>query len=228
VFDNVVVGVGEYESGRDALELAKTLASEDGQIALVFVERVVSAPATTGLDAERQQYGLGRLVRLRDEAHSAADVARVQAESLSKGLYDFAIERGADLIVIGASRGNQLQHMVSGEDAREVLEDPPCTVGVAPAGYSTHSNGIGTIGVAHDGSPEGERALALAKTIAAERRAALSEFDEDTVEAVRSDGPAVDLLVVPSHRHDPPDRRPERSRSERLAQNPSSPLLVVS
>jgi pimeloyl-ACP methyl ester carboxylesterase len=85
--------------------------------------------------------------------------------------------RDADLIVIGATTGKPLEHMLLRDDAREVLEDPPCAVAVAPVGYFTRSDEMSKIGVGYDGSSESERALALARKIAARCYATLSAFE---------------------------------------------------
>jgi hypothetical protein len=79
----------------------------DGRATLVYVEVLQSegeARSGAGPDAERQRFGLERLRRLRDEASVGADVARIRARSVRRGLYDFARDRVADLIVIAASR----------------------------------------------------------------------------------------------------------------------------
>jgi len=272
MFDKVVVGVDGYEAGRDALALARALVSGDGEVTLVHVEVLQRKPAPeadTRSEAERQRFGLERLGRLRDEAQIAAEVSRIQAPSARRGLHEFAANRGADLLVIGAGRHDPIAHMFLGDEAREVLDDPPCLVAVAPAGYSRHSAQIGRIGVAYDGSPESQRALALARRIAAERRATLSafeavpapvyardiwnvegeidedvekarqriaalgdvepraEFADDAGEGLRRYGASVDLLVLGSHKYRPPDRLLERSKSQRLADEPPSPLLVL-
>ena len=229
-FDSVVVGVSDYAGGRDAIELARVLGSRDGDIALVYVEYVAGdsiAEPLTGSDAERRRFGLERLARVRDDAQISAELSRVQAGSVRRGLYEIAASRGADLIVIGASRGTRLEHRFLGEDAREVLEDPPCAVAVAPVGYFTGSHGIHKVGVAGDGSPETEQALAMAQRIAAEHGATVSMLEAETVEGLRRQGASVDLLVLASHKHRPPARHLERSRSQRLAENPLSPLLVL-
>jgi nucleotide-binding universal stress UspA family protein len=57
-----------------------------------------------------------------------------------------------------------------------VLEDAPCTVAVAPAGYSTRPPVWREIGVAYDGTPGSEQALAVARGLARERAAKLSAF----------------------------------------------------
>ena len=179
MFDNVVVGVDGYSGGRDALELAETLGSDSGRITLVHVEVLQGKPppdADTGLDAERQRFGLERLERLRDRAGISADVARTRAPSTRRGLHEFAVGRAADLIVIGASGRNQVARSVLGDEVREILEEPPCAVAVAPSGYANGPAPLRSIGVAYDGSSESGQALDLARTFAAERSARLSAF----------------------------------------------------
>jgi osmotically-inducible protein OsmY/nucleotide-binding universal stress UspA family protein len=59
----------------------------------------------------------------------------------------------------------------------ELLDDPPCPVAVAPSGYSAHAAAMHRIGVGYDETPESDQALAVARELAAERRAALSAFE---------------------------------------------------
>jgi nucleotide-binding universal stress UspA family protein len=272
MFDHVVVGIEGYEPGRDAIALAKALLSGDGELALVYVEVLQSKPAPeadTRSDAEAQRFGLERLARLRDEAQIAAEVARIQAPSARHGLHDFAASRGADLLVIGAGRHDPVKHLFLGDEAREVLEASPCPVAVAPAGYARRAAAIRKIGVGYDGSPESDRALELARKLAAEQRATVSafeavaapvyardvwnvegeieedierarrriaalgevephaEFADDAVAGLRRYGASVDLLVLGAHTYRPPDRLAERSKSQRLADEPPCPLLVL-
>jgi hypothetical protein len=78
----------------------------------------------------------------------------------------------------------------------------------------------------------------VARRIAAERHATVSSFETarapghvelpgDAATALRRYGASVDLLVLGSHKHHPPDRHLERSKSQRLAEDPASPLLVL-
>jgi hypothetical protein len=53
MLDKVVVGIDDYEAGRDALELAKQLVSTGGDVRIVFVQLVVLAPGTDS-DPARQ------------------------------------------------------------------------------------------------------------------------------------------------------------------------------
>jgi nucleotide-binding universal stress UspA family protein len=272
MFDRVVIGIDAYEAGRDAIALANALLSGDAEVTLVYVEVLQgkSAPeADTRPDDEARRFGLERLARLRDEGRIAADISRIQAPSVRRGLHDFAARRDADLLVIGAGRHDPVAHMFLGDDARKLLEDPPCAVAVAPPGYARASQRIRRIGVGYHGSSESDRALALARTLTTEQRATLSAFEavrapvyardiwntegeidadverarqriaalgdveahaalaDDAVAGLRRYGASVDLLVLGAHSCRPADRLVERSTSQRLADHPPCPLLVL-
>jgi osmotically-inducible protein OsmY/nucleotide-binding universal stress UspA family protein len=180
MFENVIVGVGGYQAGRDALELANALLAREGRATLVYVELLQSegdADSGIGSDAERQRFGLERLRRLRDEAGVSAEIARVQAHSVRRGLYDVACDSAADLIVIGASEEPRPARGLPGSAVHELLEDPPCPVAVAPRGYSAHAGALQRIGVAYDETPESDQALAVARKLAAQSHASLSAYE---------------------------------------------------
>jgi len=272
MFDRVVIGINGYEAGRDAIALAKALLSGDGVVTLAYVEVLQSEPAPeadTRADEEAQRFGLERLGRLRDGAQIAAEISRIEAPSVRRGLHEFAVGQDADLLVIGPGRDDPVAHMFLGDEAREVLEDPPCPVAVAPAGYSKRPGRVRKIGVAYDGSPESDQALALARKLTVEHRATLSAFEavrapafardvwnvegeidadvekarqriaalgdveahaelvDDAVEGLKEYGASIDLLVLGAHKFRPADRLVERSKSQRLADEPPCPLLVL-
>ncbi len=272
LFDAVVVGVDEDESTRDALALAQQLLSGDGELWLVYVELVEDKPASdsgAAWHAEMREYALQRLRTLRDQACSAAYVSCVEARSIRHGLHEFAVDQRADLLVVGTSRRDEASRTFLGDGTREVLEDPPCAVAVAPAGYGARAAAIRTVGVAYDGSPGSDRALGLARRLEAELNATLSVFEavkprcgvrdvsnidgddeqdvaqarmriaalggvdphaesaEDAVDALRRFDACVDLLVVGPHRFTPLDRFLQRTTSQRLADAPTHPLLVL-
>jgi nucleotide-binding universal stress UspA family protein len=180
MFDRVVVAVNEFEAGRDALWLAKTLASGKGKLTLahVQVESGKPAPDSGAVASEaRRRDALERLAALRDESQLDAELVNAEARSVRRGLHDLAHSRHADLLVIGASRQDDIYRDLVGDDTRELLEDPPCAVAVAPVGYSEHRGPLRTIGVAYDGSPESDQALSVARQLAADRQAKLSAFD---------------------------------------------------
>ena len=180
MFDGVVVGIGGYEAGRDAIALAKVLLAGDGAVTLVYVDVLLSRPAPdadTRPDDEARRFGLERLGRLRDEGQIAAEISRIESPSVRRGLYEFAAGQGADLLVIGARRNDPVAHMFLGDEAREVLEDPPCAVAVAPIGYAERVGDFATIGVAYDGSAGSDEAVATGRKLAAGCHATLSVFE---------------------------------------------------
>ena len=179
MFDNVVVGIDNYDAGRDALELAKQLVAPDGDMLLVFVEVVMRAPGPDTdpqwqLDERRR--ALERLASVRDDANADAQLLTVQAGSVARGLHE-AVRRHGDLLVIGASRRDEFERTFVGDDTRQVLQDAPSAVAVAPTGYATRLPSLDTIGVGYDGSPASEQALTVASTLARERGAELSAFE---------------------------------------------------
>jgi nucleotide-binding universal stress UspA family protein len=179
MFDNVVVGIDNYDAGRDALELAKQLVPPDGDMLLVFVEVVTRAPGPETdpqwqLDDRRR--ALKRLASVRDDANADAHLLTVQAGSVARGLHE-AVRRHGDLLVIGASRRDEFERTFVGDDTRQVLQDAPSAVAVAPTGYATRVPALDTIGVGYDGSPASEQALTVASALARERGAELSALE---------------------------------------------------
>lgn len=178
MFDNVIVGVDDYEAGRDAVGLATRLGSGKRSLAFAYVEVVAFTPpdpAATSESADSRR-AMQRLASLADEAGVDVEVSCVQARSVASGLHELGVSRRADLLVIGASRRDEYDRAFVGDDAREVLRHAPCAVAVAPMGLATRPPIMHKIGVAYDGSSESEQALALARRLARERGAELSAF----------------------------------------------------
>ncbi|MGA9856844.1 MAG: universal stress protein [Solirubrobacteraceae bacterium] len=176
MFSNVLVGVKQFEAGRDALSLARVLASGKGNLTLAQVQ-VEPAPRSGAAGAAgRRRDALECLAALRDESQLDAEVVCCVARSVRRGLHDLARARGADLLVIVASREDEIYRDLVGDDARELLDNAPCDVAVAPVGYSARRALSRAIGVAYDRSPSSDRVLRLARTIAADRNGTLSAF----------------------------------------------------
>jgi nucleotide-binding universal stress UspA family protein len=180
MFDNVIVGADEAEAGRDAVALAQQLAAPEGQVTLAYVQ--VGAPppdsdsAPLSLAADRRPV-LEALWSLRDESHLDARVVVVETVSVAAGLHELAVRHDADLLVIGASRRDLAERTLVRDDTRAVLKNPPCPVAVAPLGYGRRPPALARIGAAYDGSPESERAVALARGLAARHGGLASAFE---------------------------------------------------
>jgi nucleotide-binding universal stress UspA family protein len=177
MYDNVVIGVGDLEGGRDALALGRQLASSERGLTLVQVQVVSRKPsADSGLvrEAQEQQRELDVLASLCDEAEMDARVASVKGLSIARGLHAFARLHRTDLLVVGASRASEVDRMLIGDDTRELLRDAPCAVAIAPVGYATPSRPLKEIAVAYDGSRDSDGALEIARGLAAESHARVS------------------------------------------------------
>ena len=180
MFEEVVVGIrGDDEAGRDAIALANELVCPQADLTLLHVHVVAVKPApdsgSVG-DAAKCRYAVERLTALAGEFAIAAEVSCVEARSVRRGLHEFASARHADLLVVSASHNDELARDFVGDDTRELLQDPPCAVAVASAGYAARA-AMRRIGVAYDGSAESEQALALARRLAVELHAELSAFE---------------------------------------------------
>lgn len=180
MFENVVVGVDGSEGGRDAIALAKALVSERGELTLAHVyfrDTHLLHPDSPGLD-DVDRHRVGELLeKEREQAGIDANLRRRGAGSVGRGLHELAELEGADLLVIGSSKHALLQRVLVGDETRAALVGAPCSVALAPAGYSEQPTRMQEIGVGYDGSPESEQALRVAREIASQRRAKLSAFE---------------------------------------------------
>jgi nucleotide-binding universal stress UspA family protein len=268
MFNRVVVGIKDFESDNDALGLGQALCSQGGALTLAHVQVGMSRPAPDSGATRRaatRRHAFERLAGLRDEWRLDADVVCAEAPSAREGLHELARARHSDLLVIGASRQDVLTREFVGDDTRDLLEEPPCAVAVAPRSHSERRT-LRKIGVAYDDSPESHEALRVARSLATERNATLSAFHAvrvasqvrdpwdvrgqdaadtrdpiqdlggleahveygDTVEELVGYGRSVDLLVLGSHKYGPLNRAFEQSTAQRLADEGSCPLLVLS
>lgn len=183
MFENIVVGVRDDQGGRDALALAQQLLGADGMLTLLHVQVVASRPAGESpsvQEAEARRQALASLTGLAGELSRTAEAACVEAPSPRRGLHEFASSRQADLLVVRSSTRDELARDFIGDDARDVLQDAPCAVAIAPAGYAQCPAALRRIGVAYDGSAESRRAVAVARRLAAETHAELSAFEAVT------------------------------------------------
>ena len=180
MFDEVIVGIAADDTDRDAVALGKELLSARGRLTLLHVLVVANKPAPdsgASGDAVKRRRALERLEALADESSVAAQVSCIDARSVRHGLHSFASSRHADLLVIGTSSPDDTAGMFVDDHTREVLDDAPCAVAVAPTGYAQRVAGMRKIGVAYDGSAPSEQALVLGRSLAADRQAEVSAFE---------------------------------------------------
>jgi nucleotide-binding universal stress UspA family protein len=176
MFDNVIVGIDDYDAGRDAVRLATQLASGKRQLTFAYVEVVALKPPDSADASESPvcRRAMERLASLADEVEVEAEARSIQARSVASGLHRLGVSQRGDLLVIGASRRDEYERALVGDDTREVLGHAPCTVAVAPSGFAGRPPIMHKIGVAYDGSPESEQAVTVARRLARERGTELS------------------------------------------------------
>ncbi|MDO9410875.1 universal stress protein [Patulibacter sp.] len=179
----IIVGYTDTEGGRDALELALTLAeADDGRAALTvasiwpvnpheMVQPGVHIAYERALAADAES----RLQGARDHCGDREDVSFVArgGTSPAHGLQLIAQELGAELIVVGRSHTGPVGRAFVGSVTEQTLHGAACAVAVAPKGYAGTEHRVALVAVAYDGSPESEHALAHALRIARDRGAAL-------------------------------------------------------
>jgi nucleotide-binding universal stress UspA family protein len=139
MYENIVVGVRDHESGLDAVALARQLAAADATITLLHVQVVAGNPSADfnrARQLDEQRRALEGLADLRSRARIDAAVVSVTATSAAAGLHAFARHHGHDLIVVGASRAGDIDRLMIGDDTRDVLHNAPCAVALAPLWYA--------------------------------------------------------------------------------------------
>jgi len=177
MFENVVVGVDDFEGGRDAIALARLLAADGSKLTLAQVYQGDSAVSrAAGPDYEAKQHERIRelLEHRRSETGVEAELRWYGSSSVGRGLHELAELTGADLLVIGSSRRGLLGRILIGDDTSAALNGAPCAVAIAPTGYSQETVVMREVGVGYDGSPDSKAALALARIVAAEHQTKLS------------------------------------------------------
>ena len=180
VVAGVLTGVLDDQTDRDMIALAKELVAPEGRLTLLHLHLVTAKPARDSgslADMAKCRTAPERLTALADELSVDAELRCVEAHSPRRGLHEFASRRRADLLVVGVSRSDENDRTFLGDDTRKVLEDAPCAVAVAPPEFAARASAIKTIGVGFDGSVHSERAVGLARRLAAERGAELSAFE---------------------------------------------------
>ncbi len=180
MFKNVLVGVDGSGNGRDAIALASRLTDPDGKLTLAHVHPGETHPLhaiTPGLLAEEREASLKLLERERADSGVEAELLDVVAAAPGAGLHHQAEDQGADLLVVGSCSHGAFGRAMLGDDTRAALNGSPCGVAIAARGYAGNPNPIAKLGVAYNGSPESERALATAREVAESTRAEIEALE---------------------------------------------------
>jgi nucleotide-binding universal stress UspA family protein len=174
----LLVGYDGSDGGRDALELARVLASTEDGSALVVVAVMPYGPLPVGF-TELEQDAAAEAEPLLDEARRRLAGLEVHTRAFGGGspagvMTDLAESEGVDVVVLGSPHRGAVGRALIGSVAEGVLHGAPCAALVAPRGYAENGHGpFGTIAVAYDGTPEAKAALSRARELAEASHAAL-------------------------------------------------------
>jgi nucleotide-binding universal stress UspA family protein len=208
MFDNVIAALNDGPAALDAIALATDLIDAGGTLALAHVTRGDPQPHRVSRATSQASQRLVSL-ELIEAAAVRADVTATPltsvARSVGRGLHELAEREHCDLLVVGSSGRAFFDRVVIGDDTRDALNGAPCAVAIAPSGYARHAAQLREIGVAYDGSPESEDALATARALAAARSARVSAFEAVNIPAGLLGaygvefGDAIDAIVQTAH-----------------------------
>jgi nucleotide-binding universal stress UspA family protein len=180
MFNNVLVGVDGRAYGRDAIALAARLKDPGGKLTFAFVQG--GSLAEDLEDADKLLEGERRAADL------DADLISVVAVSPGRGLHKQAEKQNADLLVVGSCSHSAFGRAMLGDDTRAALNGASCAVAIASSGLAERGEPIARIGVAYNGSPESEAALALARELAARTGASVHALEVVSIPSVAYTG----------------------------------------
>jgi nucleotide-binding universal stress UspA family protein len=173
----LLVGFDGSDGGRDALELARLLATgADRSVAIATV--LFSGPLPidlAGLDAEEAR----EAEPLFEEARAVLGDLAGEAHAFGGGsagaiLTGLAEREEFDAIVVGSPHRGAAGRVLIGSVGGSLLSGAPCDVVVAPKHYAAERHDVfRTIAVGYDGTPEAKLALRRAEELARPANATL-------------------------------------------------------
>ncbi len=166
MFTNILIGIDGHPGGRDAIALAKQLAAPRADLTLCHVYDWLVWRDNAVASAIEFDQALSLLTAERRASGVEAELVCVSGSPPGRGLHQLAVQRAADLLVVGSSRHALLGRALMGDDARASLNGAPCAIAIAPRGYTQLAHEIRSIGIGYDSSPESEQALAAARELA--------------------------------------------------------------
>lgn len=167
MYRKIIVGYDGSERAEDALALGKLLADMSGAglvVAGVFRFDPLWAGHELAFQAAEKEYA--RQIE-RAAASVDAEAEAIPSSSAGRGLHALASELGADLIVVGSSHRSRVGQVLAGNVGMSLLHGSPCSVAVAPHGFTANAGQeFAEVVVGYDGSEEAKLVLAEAIELA--------------------------------------------------------------
>lgn len=138
-FRNVIACVDFSESSRVVVEQARRIARQDGcRIHFIHVvtglwQEIGFHPETEKADtAPDGKYRRDLLARLHEFAGPPGELETaftiVDASTASRGIVEYSIETGADLVILGSKGESNLKYVLLGSTVERLLREVPCSV----------------------------------------------------------------------------------------------------
>ena len=176
---SILVGYDGSAGSRDALALAKTLATGSGsRLLLAWIEPVgpLDLPYEVVLEPiqDRAEKALEKVARdLREHGFEVGTRVGLLG-SAAQGLHELAEEEDAKLVVVGSSHRGPVGTVLAGTVGVRLLHGSPCPVAIAPRGFADVGRWtLANIGVAYDASSESRAALEEARRLALDTSATI-------------------------------------------------------
>lgn len=132
MYKKIIVSLAlDHGFGEQALQAARGLKADDGQIIAVHVYEPLHGSVATYVDEEAVHAAVdGATKRLNDRVAGMADVEPVLLKGhTGQALVDYANKVGADCIVMGSHKPG-LRDFLLGSTAARVVRHAPCSVHV--------------------------------------------------------------------------------------------------
>lgn len=201
----IVTGYEDTPGGHDALVLGAQLSRLTGLAAVVAtvhptdVRKVTSSVEEPRNELRTQQVARRRFAEAREFIGEGWGEVEPEFTDLGPGpiadvLTEYSDEVGAAVLVVGSTGHGLLGRLSPGRTVQRLLPIANCPVAIAPRGYRHIGHRARTpapirvVGVAYDGSPESDRAAAVAVHLASRTGAALrfitvAASDDDLADA---------------------------------------------
>lgn len=167
----LLVGFDGSDGGRDALELARTIAVEDGEANVLVVTVMPYGPLPADFEALAGD-AVAAAEPLFAEARERLSELNIETRGFGGGspagvMTELAEGEEIDLIVVGSPHRGAFGRALIGSVADNLLHGSPRPVVVAPRGYAGERHEpFRRIAVGHDGTPEADAALRAAEALA--------------------------------------------------------------
>ena len=167
----ILVAVALRDDDGAVLELAAELACATGAPLVLLhaypFQQLIALPPPAWVEDLRAEVA-AQLEPLAARLRPAAAVTTLCRPNPApvRALHEAAEELGAGLLVAGSSHRGPAGRVLPGGVGERLLHAAPCTVAIAPRGYTRPQAGLRRIGVAFAAGPEAPEALELASSLA--------------------------------------------------------------